>query len=63
VDLRQTGELDEHGHPIWETKDVFVPKDGVIAYDLVYFADDRVFKDNNQGNYFLAYNPRKHKRG
>jgi hypothetical protein len=62
VDLRQTGESDEHGHPIWATEDVLVPKDGVIAYDLVYFADDRAFKDNNQGNYFLAYDPRKRER-
>ena len=59
VDLQHTGESDEHGHPIWETHDVIVPKDAVIAYDLVYFADDRAFKDNNQGNYFLACDPRK----
>ena len=59
VDLQHTGESDEHGHPIWETHDVLVPKDAVIAYDLVYFADDRPFKDNNQGNYFLACDPRK----
>ena len=59
VDLQHTGESDEHGHPIWETHDVIVPKDAVNAYDLVYFADDRAFKDNNQGNYFLACDPRK----
>jgi hypothetical protein len=59
VDLRRTGESDEHGHPIWETHDVLVPKDAVVAYDLVYFADGRAFKDDNQGNYFLACDPRK----
>jgi len=59
VDLRRTGELDDHGHSIWETHDVLVPKGAVVAYDLVYFADDRAFKNDNQGNYFLACDPRK----
>ena len=59
VDLRPTGESDEHGHPIWETHDVLVPKDAVVAYDLIYFAGDRPFKDDNQGNWFLACDPRK----
>jgi hypothetical protein len=57
VDLRRTDKSDEAGHIVWETHDVFVPNESVVAYDLVYFADGNPFKDDNQGAYFLACLP------
>jgi hypothetical protein len=44
---------------IWETPETLVPADRVVSYDLVYFADDRPFKDNNQGQSYLAVDPEK----
>jgi hypothetical protein len=62
VDLRRTGKTDEQGRAIWETSDVLVPKDAVLAYDLVYYADNRPFKDDNQGSFFVACEPEARKR-
>ncbi|MDB5313823.1 MAG: hypothetical protein JWO38_8025 [Gemmataceae bacterium] len=59
VDLRRTGEDDPEGRTIWEAPDVAVPADRVTAFDFVYFAADRPFKDNNQGQFFLAVDPAK----
>jgi hypothetical protein len=59
VDLRRTDKRDAEGRTVWETRDVPVPADRVVAYDFVYFADGRPFKDNNQGQFFLAVDPAK----
>jgi hypothetical protein len=59
VDLRRTGEEDTEGRTIWEAPHAVVPADRVTAFDFVYFADDRPFKDNNQGQFFLAVDPSK----
>ena len=59
VDMRRTGAPDVHGRSVWETAGVAVPADRAISYDFVYFADDRPFKDNNQGQFFLAVDPAK----
>jgi Family of unknown function (DUF6209) len=57
VDLHRTGKSDTDGNSIWETHDVLVPNEAVVAYDIVYFADGHPFKDDNQGAYFLACLP------
>lgn len=57
VDLHRTGKSDEDGNSIWETQDVLVPNEAVVAYDVIYFADGHPFKDDNQGAYFLACLP------
>jgi hypothetical protein len=59
VDLRRSDKLDPEERTVWETPLVAVPADRVVAYDFIYFADDRPFKDNNQGQFFLAVDPRK----
>jgi hypothetical protein len=59
VDLKKTAAADTQGRTVWETRDVAVPPDRVVAYDFVYFADSRPFKDNNQGQSFLAVDPAK----
>jgi Family of unknown function (DUF6209) len=59
VELHRTDQMDEHGHTIWETRGVSVPDEAVLAYDVVYYADGRPFKDDNQGAFFLACHPQK----
>jgi hypothetical protein len=66
VELHQAAGLDISGRPeagsqdgmdIWETRDVTVPPDSTLAFDLQYSVGDRIFKDDNQGQYFLAMDP------
>jgi hypothetical protein len=59
VNLQKTATPDTQGRTVWETRDVAVPPDRVVAYDFVYFVDGRPFKDNNQGQSFLAVDPAK----
>jgi len=59
VDLEKTATPDAQGRTVWETRNVAVPHDRVVAYDIVYFGDGRPFKDNNQGQSFLAVDPAK----
>lgn len=59
VDLRRSDTPDVEGRTVWETHDVTVPAGRVVAFDFIYFADDRRFKDNNQGQFFLAMDPAK----
>ncbi len=57
VDLVRTEKLDEHGHVIWTTQGVQVPNQAVVVYDLIYYAEGRPFRDDNQGRYFVAALP------
>jgi hypothetical protein len=59
VELRRSDGADAQGHTSWETPDVRVPADRVVAYDFVYFTEGRPFKDKNQGKSFLAVDPAK----
>jgi hypothetical protein len=59
IDLKRSDGLDKDGRVIWETPHAAVPAERVVAFDFVYFADARPFKDNNQGKFFLAVDPAK----
>lgn len=57
VPLSRTGE-DADGRVLWSAGSVAVPYHAVLAFDLVYVAGGRTFKEDNQGRYFLAPRPR-----
>lgn len=47
------------GRVIWELTGAPVPQGSVVAFDLLYYVGGRRFKDNNQGQYFIAGEPEK----
>lgn len=38
----------------WETEDIQIPFGSVVVYDLSYFVDDKKYKLDNNGNYYIA---------
>lgn len=38
----------------WETDDIQIPYGSVVVYDLSYFVDDKKYKLDNNGNYYIA---------
>ena len=54
--LQRAGEETE-GQVIWELKGAPVPQGSVVAFDLLYYVGGRRFKDNNQGQYYVAGEP------
>jgi hypothetical protein len=57
VELSQGPGPDVSARRIWEARDITVPPHSTLAFDLQYFVGDRIFKDDNQGQYFLAMDP------
>ena len=56
--LQRTGE-GSGGRVVWVLKGAPVPQGSVVAFDLLYYVGGRRFKDNNQGQYFIAGEPEK----
>jgi hypothetical protein len=56
-ELQRTSQTDKEGHIVWETPEITVPHDAVVAFDLVYFVGGDRFKDDNRGHYYLAAKP------
>lgn len=39
----------------WTTGDIIVPREAVVAFDLIYFVGDRSYKEDNQGAFFIVH--------